>query len=113
MENMSDIVWSIHPGNDSMEKVVVKMKEFCGEILEPKDIGYSFENVELLSGISLDIESRKNLFLIFKEIINNAAKYSQATQINIVFHKNHKGWRMDIADNGKGFDPQRPRKEMD
>jgi len=104
MENMSDIVWSIHPGNDSMEKVIVKMKEFCGEILEPKDIAYSFENVELLSGVSLDIESRKNLFLIFKEIINNAAKYSQATQINIVFHKNHKGWRMDIADNGKGFD---------
>ena len=110
MENMSDIVWSIHPGNDSMEKVVVRMKEFCGEILEPKDIVYSFENVELLSGISLDIESRKNLFLIFKEIINNAAKYSQATAISIVFHKNHKGWRMDIADNGKGFDPQAAKK---
>ncbi len=104
MENMSDIVWSIHPGNDSIEKVVVKMKEFCGEILEPKDIVYSFKDVELLSGISLDIESRKNLFLIFKEIINNAAKYSEATQINIVFHKNQKGWRMVIADNGKGFD---------
>lgn len=106
MENMSDIVWSIHPGNDSIEKVVVRMKEFCGEILEPKDIAYSFENVELLSGISLDIESRKNLYLIFKEIINNAAKYSQATRINIVFYKNHNGWRMDIADNGKGFDSQ-------
>jgi signal transduction histidine kinase len=82
------------------------MKEFCGEILEPKDIAYSFENVELLSGISLDIESRKNLFLIFKEIINNAAKYSEATRITIVFCKNHNGWRMNIADNGKGFDSQ-------
>lgn len=104
MENMADIVWSIHPENDSMEKVVAKMKEFCGEILETKDILYSFENVELLSGITLNIESRKNLFLIFKEIINNAAKYSQATSIKIVFSKSHGGWTMDIADNGRGFD---------
>ena len=106
MENMADIVWSIQPGNDSMEKVVAKMKEFCGEILEPMNIVYSFENVELLSGMKLDIESRKNLFLIFKEIINNAAKYSEATTLKILFSKNHTGWIMDISDNGKGFDPQ-------
>lgn len=106
MENMADIVWSIQPGNDSMEKVVVKMKEFCGEILEPVDIVYSFENVEILSGMTLNIESRKNLFLIFKEIVNNAAKYSEATMLKILFSKNHTGWIMDISDNGKGFDPQ-------
>ncbi len=106
MESMADIVWSIQPGNDSMEKVAAKMKEFCGEILEPVDIVYSFENVELLSGMTLNIESRKNLFLIFKEIINNAAKYSEATALKILFSKNHTGWTMDISDNGKGFDPQ-------
>jgi signal transduction histidine kinase len=103
---MADIVWSIQPDNDSMEKVVAKMKEFCGEILEPRDILYSFENTELLSGVTLNIESRKNLFLIFKEIINNAAKYSEATALKILFSKNHNGWIMDISDDGKGFDRQ-------
>jgi signal transduction histidine kinase len=109
MENMADIVWYIQPGNDSIEKVVVKMKEFCGEILEPMDIPYSFENVELLSSVTLNIEARKNLFLIFKEIVNNAAKYSGATMLKIRFSKNHVGWNMDISDNGKGFDPQSAR----
>ena len=110
MENMSDIVWSIHPENDTMERVVNRMKEFCGEILDPRDILYSFENVELLSGLNLDIESRKNLFLIFKEVVNNTAKYSQATRIDIVFGKTDRGWRIAIADNGKGFDKATARK---
>ncbi|HTF17225.1 MAG TPA: tetratricopeptide repeat protein [Chryseolinea sp.] len=110
MENMSDIVWSIHPENDTMEMVVARMKEFCGEILDPRDILYSFENIELLSGLSLDIESRKGLFLIFKEIVNNTAKYSQATRIDVVFGKADSGWRMAIADNGKGFDKATARK---
>ncbi|MEJ0033154.1 MAG: histidine kinase dimerization/phosphoacceptor domain-containing protein [Bacteroidota bacterium] len=42
MENMSDIVWSISPGNDSLDHVVMKMKEFAAEILEPKNITYKF-----------------------------------------------------------------------
>ncbi len=105
MENMSDIVWSIHPGNDSMERVIVRMKEFCGEILEPKDIRYDFENMDMLSGPTLDIEARKNLFLVFKEIINNAAKYSKADHVKISLNRNRLAWRMDISDNGIGFEP--------
>ncbi|MEJ1242414.1 tetratricopeptide repeat protein [Chryseolinea sp. T2] len=110
MENMSDIVWSIDPENDSMEKVVVRMKEFCGEILDSRDIIYSFENIELILGLNLNIESRKSLFLIFKEIVNNTAKYSEATRIDVVFGKAGSGWRMAIADNGKGFDKTTARK---
>jgi len=105
MENMSDIVWSIHPGNDSMERVIARMKEFCGEILEPKDIRYDFENMDMLSGPTLDIEARKNLFLVFKEIINNAAKYSKADHVKISLNRNRLAWRMDISDNGIGFEP--------
>lgn len=104
MESMSDIVWSIDPGNDSVEKVVAKMNEFCGEILEPRDIAYALKNVGVLEGILPDLESRKNLFLIFKEIVNNAAKYSGANNVTVTFDKNEKHFTMEISDNGKGFD---------
>jgi two-component system sensor histidine kinase UhpB len=106
MDSMSDIVWSINPENDSMEKVVARMKEFCGEILDPKEISYKFKHAELVPGLSLDVDSRKNLFLIFKEIVNNAAKYSDATEVNVVFGKDHQQWSMEISDNGRGFNRQ-------
>ena len=103
LENMSDIIWSIHPSHDSMDQVILRMKDFSTEILEPKNIVCTFHNTELLSRVSLDINSRKNLFLIFKEAVNNAAKYSGASAINIFIEGSQQRWTMKIADNGAGF----------
>ncbi len=104
MESMSDIVWSINPHNDSLEQVISKMKEFASEILDPMDVSYSFTGEENLLTVSLDAALRKNLFLIFKEAINNAAKYSGATSIRIDFKKKAHALHLAITDNGKGFD---------
>jgi signal transduction histidine kinase len=103
MESMTDMVWSINPVNDSMEKVAVKMKVFAGEILEPKNISYKFSGEESLGGLILDAEKRKNLFLIFKEAINNAAKYSDANEVEITFSQSAEKLMMTVFDNGQGF----------
>jgi two-component system, NarL family, sensor histidine kinase UhpB len=104
MEGMSDIVWSINPENDSLEKLVFKMKEFAGEILEPKNITYSFEIGPNLAGVKLDVEKRKNLFLIFKESLNNAAKYSEGSEVTIKIQSQGDTLQLSIRDNGKGFE---------
>lgn len=104
MENMSDIVWSINPKNDSLEQVVMKMKEFAAEILEPKNIDYLFEIDDSILSLTLDVEKRKNIFLIFKEAVNNAAKYSTGTKVTISLSAQHRKLSLAIRDNGKGFD---------
>lgn len=103
MESMSDMVWSINPRNDSLEQMVVKMKEFAAEILEPKNIQYEFKADQPPGTIALDVEKRKNLFLIFKEAINNAAKYSEASNVVIQLTREHGSLNLLITDNGKGF----------
>lgn len=106
MENMSDIVWSINPKNDLAEHMVFKMKEFAAEILEPVGINYSFQVEEGVDTVRLNSEKRKNLFLIFKESVNNAAKYSNGTQvtINLSLQSNH--LHLEVSDNGKGFNQE-------
>lgn len=106
MESMSDIVWSINPNNDSPEQVISKMKEFAAEILDPLDIGYTFTGEENLHAVTLDAATRKNLLLIFKEAVNNAAKYSGASIITIHFNKQADTLEVAIQDNGKGFDAE-------
>lgn len=105
MESMSDMVWSINPENDSLQKMLIKMKEFSAEILEPKNINYRFQGEETLNGTVLDVAKRKNIFLIFKESINNAAKYSEGSFIEIQIAKFANDLLLTIRDNGKGFDP--------
>ena len=54
--------------------------------------------------IKTDMLKRKNLFLIFKEAFNNAVKYSNANNIQVLFKlKQKKILTMQIADNGCGF----------
>jgi len=106
MESMSDIVWSISPGNDSLEQVVSKMKEFAAEILEPKNITYRFTGDDSLKDTTLSLDKRKNLFLIFKEAVNNAAKYSGATDLEIRFVRQGNTLSLSVSDNGSGFEPE-------
>lgn len=104
LESMSDIVWTINPVNDSLEKVIFKMKEFAADLLEPMNIQYEFIQSKDFSNMQLDLNQRKNLYLVFKEAINNAAKYSNCTQIMIsILHQNN-SLVLEVKDNGKGFD---------
>jgi signal transduction histidine kinase len=106
MESMSDIVWAINPANDSFEKVILRMKEFAGEILEPARINYYFTEEGSLDKAQLNLEQRKDIYMVFKEAVNNAVKYSQATEVNIVLQKKEDSLRMVIMDNGNGFDTE-------
>ncbi len=103
MEDMSDIVWSINPHNDSMSQIIIRMREFSTELFESKNIDYQFSE-KVSEGLTLDSDKRKNLFLIFKETINNAAKYSNASKIEIKLSQIDHTLVMSIKDNGQGFD---------
>jgi signal transduction histidine kinase len=50
------------------------------------------------------MEKRKNLYLFFKEAINNAAKYSAAQNVIVRVHKKGVAIEMVIEDDGRGFD---------
>lgn len=104
MESMSDMVWAIDPSNDSFERIVLRMKEFAGELLEPAGINYFFREEGSIQKIQLNPEQRKDIYLIFKEALNNAVKYSNATEINILLKQETDMIRMVIIDNGIGFD---------
>jgi signal transduction histidine kinase len=107
MESMSDMVWSINPDNDSLQKMLAKMKEFSAEILEPKNMSYRFQGEETLNGTVLDVAQRKNIFLIFKESVNNAAKYSGGSTVDVQMVHVDNNLLLTIRDNGKGFDPSK------
>jgi two-component system, NarL family, sensor histidine kinase UhpB len=81
----------------------VRMREFATEILDAQNIELEFVE-KVPGGTIINSDKRRNLFLIFKEAINNAAKYSQATQLKISLVKTSHHLHLTVADNGKGFD---------
>ncbi len=107
MESMGDMVWAINPENDSIESLISKMKEWAAEICEPREVQLYFESSAGIENIKLDTEKRKHFFLIFKEAINNAIKYSQCKNIHVHMNKTAAAIiRMSIMDDGIGFNMQ-------
>lgn len=103
MEAMDDIVWSIKPSNDSMQKILARMREFAINVCEAKNIELEFESSEAVNEVKLNMEARRDFFLIFKEAINNAAKYAKCSKIKVEASVTGKRLSLLIADNGIGF----------
>ncbi len=104
MEAMDDIVWSIKPSNDSMEKITSRMREFATNVLEAKDIDIDFKVAPKVNDIRLNMEARRDFFLIFKEAINNAAKYSRASVVHVFVTSHQKKLLLLVHDDGIGFE---------
>ena len=102
---MRDTVWTLRPGNDTMAMVVDRISSFGKEVLAERQISFT-QHIEVdLSKIRMDMQTRKNSYLILKEALNNIAKHADARHASLhVFQKSGKLW-FQISDDGKGFDP--------
>ncbi len=104
MGAMSDVIWSIDARNDKLENLIDRMQDFASSLLDEKDILLDFQKSVHNSNKELKIDLRQNIFLIFKEAINNSVKYSDCTKITVNISYLTKEFTMKISDNGKGMD---------
>ncbi len=104
MESMDDIVWNIDTANDSMETLLSRMRAFAGSLLEARDITYNLKEDESIKNIKLELGRRHDFFMIFKEAINNLAKYSECKKVTIEILLKKNTLMLLITDDGKGFE---------
>ena len=108
IDKMSDIVWSLNPGNENFEQLQNRMLAFAAMILTPRNILYDFILDEELKKMQLTSEQSKNIFLIFKEALYNMVKYSDCKKADITISAQKNDLMMIIKDDGKGFNTFRP-----
>ncbi len=110
MEAMSDIVWTINTRHDRFDEMMSRMREYAVHAIEVRNGEVHFNEVPEISQITLDMNQRKNIYLIFKEAVNNAAKYSECKNLYVEFHFKKWGCIIKIRDDGKGFNPDHVKK---
>lgn len=104
IDKMSDIVWLVNPKRDTLYDLILRLEDTYSELLSLTNISFTSKNLKSLEKISLSMEHRQHLYLIFKEGINNCITHAQCTEINLDAHVNGKNLVMILTDNGKGFD---------
>ena len=104
LERLEVIAWATNPQHDHFKSLKNLMIKFAAPLCHSKNIQFSIECNNVNEEMLMFGEVRQNIFLVFKEAINNLIKYADATacDTNIFIQDNQ--FVMQIADNGKGFD---------
>jgi signal transduction histidine kinase len=104
VEKMSEIVWAINPENDSFERIVSRLQAYALNLCGGKNIKLHTAIDEMVLDLHPEMNIRKNMYLIIKEAINNAVKYSAGK--NLFFSLQQKNGHIIalVKDDGKGFD---------
>jgi signal transduction histidine kinase len=108
IEKLSDMVWIFNPQNDSIEKLLLRLKSFSIPIAMSKNIQIHFETGKESEITNLSIGQRKAIYLISKEALNNSFKYSGCSNIYYALSTHGSKWRLRIRDDGKGFSISSP-----
>lgn len=101
--NLSEIVWSLNPKNDSLENVVAYIQEYADGYFNGTSIRVLFDIDESFPEKIVSSDVRHALLMTIKECLNNALKYSEATTIWIHIHFENNTLTIVIQENGKGF----------
>jgi ligand-binding sensor domain-containing protein len=104
-DTLDDIVWSVKPKNDHLDQLLIRMKRFASDLFDAKDIDYQFVMPNASDNIKLSMDERYDIYLIYKEIINNLVKYAKCTKVSVKIEINKGFLWMEIKDNGIGFNP--------
>jgi signal transduction histidine kinase len=106
VDSMSDIVWAIDPHKDHLSDLTQRMRRFASEIFTARNIEFRFQESNGSEDMKLGADVRRQVFLIFKESVNNIVRHSGCKQADIDFRVEH-GWlTLAVSDDGKGFDSE-------
>ena len=106
VDSMSDIVWAINPEKDSLGDLTQRMRHFASDVFAARGIDCRFRLPDSEREVRVGANVRRELFLIFKEAVNNSVRHSKCTEAGIEFRVEAERLFLKVTDNGRGFDAQ-------
>jgi signal transduction histidine kinase len=104
VDSMSEIVWAINPNKDHLGDLSQRMRHFASDLLTARQIDFRFRALDVDRDLNVGANVRRECFLIFKEGVNNIARHSACTEVDIELHAVDDNLVLTLSDNGKGFD---------
>jgi signal transduction histidine kinase len=100
-----DIVWLLRPEGDHRIGTVEHLRETSSIMLET--VEWKFTANEPAWQTELPEDATRHLFLFFREALHNIIRHAKATTVEIRTEVTDREFKLTIADNGVGIDPER------
>ena len=103
---LDDLVWSINPKNDTMEQLLNRMQHTSRMLLETTGVKCHFSYDPKILDMKLNLANKRNVYLLFKEMINNVVKHAQCRNCFISLEYHQSDLTLAVRDDGIGFEPE-------
>lgn len=108
---LGEIVWAVDPQNDHAEGFIAYVRNMLGNQFEELSIGLRTDLTVEAGQERRDLppDVKRNVLLMFKELVSNALKHAQAKTISVRLHIGASALSLTVSDDGHGFDLSRTR----
>jgi len=107
IDTTSDIVWAVDPRKDRVGDLITRMRRFASDAFGARDVTLRFEAQPQDRAAPLAAYIRREVYVVFKELVNNVARHSASTEVQITVAIQAGTLTLRVRDNGRGFDLSR------
>jgi ligand-binding sensor domain-containing protein/signal transduction histidine kinase len=100
---LDEIVWAVNPCHDTLESLANYLSRFAYDFLSVAEIRCRLDLPLQLPAVLVTTEVRHNLFLAFKEALNNVVKHAAASEVQVALKLEANQLILTVADNGRDF----------
>ncbi len=104
VEKLADGIWAVDPRRDDLRSLGERLRLAAAELLEPAGISWRVEVPEGAERVGMHPDQRRNVYLLLKEAMANAARHSHAHSATLVVTSAHGDLGLELRDDGLGFD---------
>jgi signal transduction histidine kinase len=100
---LDEIVWAMNPTHDSLASMTSYFSLYAERFLGLANIAWRLERPFGADNCPVNSRHRHQLFLAFKEALNNVVRHSGASEVRVNIHVDRGQVRLTVADNGRGW----------
>jgi signal transduction histidine kinase len=100
---LRDMVWMLHNRRSSATDLAKQMEDVAKRMLKGRNVEVLLTNPA--ATVSVQLETRRNVLLAFREILSNVIQHSDARNVKVWMSAEHGKIRFRVVDDGRGFVP--------
>jgi signal transduction histidine kinase len=103
VDNMRDLIWALNPENNTLESLIVRIREYSSDYLNDFPVDLVMNIQEDVGHTRITKEAHRNIFFILKECMQNIVKHAAASEVVLKIEASLGKFILSVSDNGKGF----------
>lgn len=102
-ESLDETVWAVNPLEDSLAGLLSYLRDHAIDFFSASNIRCRFDFPNPTPDYRLSAQTRHNVFLAIKEVLNNVSKHSAATEVWLRLQAAGEFLELSVEDNGRGL----------